>query len=274
MFSALSGPAYRRCAYVRCVSLYNQMPRQNAMSTQTRASWIFGGLFVAFILGVFAFGPESLPGYKQQLLAYICALLAGCFALFFTGALLLNADLPIAGKWTVQGGAGFALFLVVLFWWQSPTALIKKEGAGSPKTSTPTATASPTQTSAADGENKVRHPSSGNAKAAPPMMVNANETYTSDDVASGACKDFGGWATVCTPDKPEGWTIVDQHFELTGDRAGCQYARCEPVAPITETKACYHFQTQGHDEECGHSGNTGIHYSKGVLRVVWRHPVP
>jgi hypothetical protein len=96
------------------------------MSHQTKASWVFGVLFAAFILGVFAFGPESLPAYKQQILAYICALLAGCFALFFTGSLLVNTELPIPGRWTVQGGAGFGLFLVVLFWWQSPSALIAK----------------------------------------------------------------------------------------------------------------------------------------------------
>jgi hypothetical protein len=102
-------------------------------------------------------------------------------------------------------------------------------------------------------------------------LVNTTEVYWSDDTASGACKDFGAWATVCSPDKPEGWTIVTQVFELTGDRAGCAYAECSTVSAPTPTKACYHFRTQGHDEECGHSGNTGIHYSKGKLTVVWAH---
>jgi hypothetical protein len=106
----------------------------------------------------------------------------------------------------------------------------------------------------------------------PPPMQTTAETYYSDEAASGSCKDFGAWATVCTPDKPEGWTIAYQNFALTGDRAGCAYAKCEPLGNITNIKACYHFTTQGHDEECGHSGNTGIHYSKGVLNVVWSHP--
>lgn len=97
------------------------------------------------------------------------------------------------------------------------------------------------------------------------------EKYNSDQVASGACKDFGAWATICTPDKPDGWSIVEQHFELIGDRAGCAYAECQPLGTITATKACYRFRTQGHDEECGHSGNTGIHYSQGILTVTWRH---
>ncbi len=102
-------------------------------------------------------------------------------------------------------------------------------------------------------------------------LVNTTEIYWSDNAASGACEDFGAWASVCSSDKPEGWTIVSQVFELTGDRAGCAYAECGPVSPPTATKVCYHFRTQGHDDECGHSGNTGIHYSKGKLTVVWAH---
>jgi hypothetical protein len=97
------------------------------------------------------------------------------------------------------------------------------------------------------------------------------ETYQSDQVASGACKDFGAWATLCTPDKPKGWTIAEEHFQLTGDRAGCAYAQCEAIGTPTETKACYRFRTQGHDEECGRAGNTGIHYSQGLLTVTWKH---
>jgi hypothetical protein len=97
------------------------------------------------------------------------------------------------------------------------------------------------------------------------------ERYQTDQVASGVCKDFGAWATLCSPDRPKGWTIADQKFELTGDRAGCAYAQCEPLGTPTETKACYQFRTQGHDEECGHSGNTGIHYSQGALTVTWKH---
>ena len=116
------------------------------------------------------------------------------------------------------------------------------------------------------------HPTLTPLQPPPPQLATSTETYESDNAASGACKDFGAWATVCTPDKPQGWTILNAHFDLTGDRAGCAYAKCEPLGSATASKACYRFQTQGHDEECGHSGNTGIHYSKGVLSVVWQHP--
>jgi len=105
----------------------------------------------------------------------------------------------------------------------------------------------------------------------PAPLVNTTETYNSDEAASGACKDYGAWTSVCSPDKPEGWTIVLQTFQLTGDRAGCAHAECGLVSPATATKVCYHFRTQGHKEECKHRGNTGIHYSRGVLTVVWAH---
>ena len=103
------------------------------MSSQTKASWLFGGLFAIFLLLVFVFGPQTLPSYKQQLLAYICSLLAGFFAIFFTGSLLMQTTLPLPGKWVVQGGAGFALFLVVLFWWRSPSAPVSIEPAHLPE---------------------------------------------------------------------------------------------------------------------------------------------
>src|SRR5580704_19227949 len=94
------------------------------MTNEAKASWLFGTGLTIFLIGVFVFAPPSLPEFKQQILAFICASLAGFFALFFTGALLLNAELPLPGKWIIKGGAGFALFLIVLFWWRSPSAPI------------------------------------------------------------------------------------------------------------------------------------------------------
>lgn len=91
---------------------------------QIAASWVFGSVFVLFILGLFALGPPELPLYKQQILAYISALLAGLFGIFLTGSLLVDAQLPLPGKWVVQGGSGFGLFLIVLFWWQTSAAPI------------------------------------------------------------------------------------------------------------------------------------------------------
>jgi hypothetical protein len=97
------------------------------MTNEAKASWFFGVGFAIFLVCVFVFAPQSLPQFKQQILAFICASLAGFFGAFFTGALLLNAELPLPGKWIVSGGAGFALFLIVLFWWRSSSAPIAAE---------------------------------------------------------------------------------------------------------------------------------------------------
>ncbi|HXJ45356.1 MAG TPA: hypothetical protein VNK47_01680, partial [Candidatus Dormibacteraeota bacterium] len=113
------------------------------MPNEAKASWVFGIVFGIFLVGVFVFAPQSLPEFKQQILAFICASLAGFFAVFFTGALLLNAELPLPGKWIIKGGAGFALFLIVLFWWRSSSAPISVEPT---KPSTSTTSGSPTGT--------------------------------------------------------------------------------------------------------------------------------
>ena len=105
---------------------------------------------------------------------------------------------------------------------------------------------------------------------ATPATFAKPETFRSDELPSGSCKDFSGWYTLCSPDKPEGWTIVSQVFQLTGGRSCSGWAGCE-ITTNTPAKVCYRFQMQGHDEECGHSGNTGIHYSRGQLDVVWQH---
>jgi len=96
--------------------------------------------------------------------------------------------------------------------------------------------------------------------------------YYSDLTFSGECNAFGSWATVCTPNKPPGWKILYQHFDLTGDRDCRTHAECKQVGPITATKVCYKFRTQGHNEECGTPGQTGVHPSKGALAILWKRP--
>jgi hypothetical protein len=106
---------------------------------------------------------------------------------------------------------------------------------------------------------------------APTPTITA-ETYPSDNLPSGAGGDFSPWYTLCSENKPEGWTIADSTFELKGDRAGCAFAECEHTQN-SPTKVCWRFRMQGHNEEVGfgHGGNTGIHYSQGFLKVIWKH---
>jgi hypothetical protein len=85
-------------------------------------SWIFGGLLLCFILGVFIWAPNSLPPFKLQLLAFICALLAGLFTFFFTGVIGLTVGI---GNWKVQATGGIGVFVLVLRWWFSDRAPVK-----------------------------------------------------------------------------------------------------------------------------------------------------
>lgn len=50
-------------------------------------TWVFGGLFFLFFVGVFIFAPEALPEFKQRMLAIASALLAGLFGYFLSGDL-------------------------------------------------------------------------------------------------------------------------------------------------------------------------------------------
>ncbi|MFL6260537.1 MAG: carboxypeptidase-like regulatory domain-containing protein [Thermoanaerobaculia bacterium] len=99
--------------------------------TQTRsrslATWIFGGLFIAFLLAVFAFAPPVLPAFKQRILAVVSALLAGLFAYFFTGDLEVTgkAGKGILGQLAIKGSGGTAAFVIVLAWWLSPLSPVE-----------------------------------------------------------------------------------------------------------------------------------------------------
>jgi hypothetical protein len=99
---------------------------QRRSMTQARsrslATWIFGSLFVAFLLAVFAFAPPALPAFKQRILAVVSALLAGLFVYFFTGDLGVSgkAGKGVFGHLAVKGSGGAAAFVLVLAWWLSP----------------------------------------------------------------------------------------------------------------------------------------------------------
>jgi hypothetical protein len=89
-------------------------------------SYIFGGLLLLFILGVFVFAPPTLAPFKQRLLAFICALLAGFFTFFFTGTIGIKGW---TGHLELQATGGIGAFALVLWWWSSQNAPIKVGGA-------------------------------------------------------------------------------------------------------------------------------------------------
>ena len=117
-------------------------------------------------------------------------------------------------------------------------------------------------------------PISQSPPAAGPVLL--AETTTGAEQPSGRCGDFSGQYSFCTPVKPAGWTInydLPHTIGLSGDRSCGAYSTCS-IAESGPTRMCTAFTLQGHDEECGQHGNTGIHYTKPVLTVVWSHPAP
>jgi len=78
-----------------------------------------------FIVGVFIWGPATLPAFKQRILAFTAALLGGFFAFFYTGTI----GLTIGGgtRFAVQATGGLAVFVLILWWWYSDRAPIKPE---------------------------------------------------------------------------------------------------------------------------------------------------
>lgn len=90
-------------------------------------SYIFGSLLFIFFVGVFVFSPETLPEFKQRMLAISSALLAGIFTVFMTGSLsirITSLKSPL-GKVAIRAGGGMGVFVLVMVWWLSPLAPVK-----------------------------------------------------------------------------------------------------------------------------------------------------
>jgi hypothetical protein len=99
----------------------SSQPLSQAQS-RSLATWIFGSLFGAFLLAVFAFAPSTLPVFKQRILAVVSALLAGLFVYFLTGELgvTIRGGKGALERLTVRSSGGTAAFVLVLVWWLSP----------------------------------------------------------------------------------------------------------------------------------------------------------
>lgn len=92
-------------------------------------TWVFGALLLVFFVWVFAFGPNTLPEFRLRILAILSAMLAGLFGYFLTGDVGVKFDATRKGekaqvKWGIKATGGFALFVIVLYWWFSPFAPI------------------------------------------------------------------------------------------------------------------------------------------------------
>lgn len=90
----------------------------NKRDHQVVATWIFGAISFLFLIGVFLFGPDALPFFKQKILSVISALLVGFFTYFLAGTIEIFAKKqPQAlGVVAVKATGGIGMFLIVLFW--------------------------------------------------------------------------------------------------------------------------------------------------------------
>ncbi len=107
----------------------SDMPRSKWTRSKQRllATWIFGSLLFVFLIYVFVFSPDSLPEFKHRLVAFLSALLAALFGFFLTGEINLKISKKSPfGQLAVKATGGLALFVLVLWWWSSPLALVEK----------------------------------------------------------------------------------------------------------------------------------------------------
>lgn len=120
-------------------------------------------------------------------------------------------------------------------------------------------------------EPKVELQPSAKEKPTPKEFVTETLEYGTGELPSGAHADYSPWYSLCSDNEPAEWTIADSTFALTGDRSCTSgWAECKKTTD-SDTKVCYQFRMQGHSEQNSH-GDTGIQYSRGHLKVVWKHP--
>jgi hypothetical protein len=92
-------------------------------------TWIFGSVLLSFYFCVFVFAPPALPEFKQRMLGFVSALMAGLFGFFLTGAIgieIKTADSRF-GQLAVKASGGIALFVLTLWIWFGPRPLVATE---------------------------------------------------------------------------------------------------------------------------------------------------
>jgi len=102
-------------------------------------------------------------------------------------------------------------------------------------------------------------------------LVETQEDYRSPEI-TGWGSNFSPPFTLCTPDKPAGWTIVGAptlRLESATERGACgSYTACGGDNTDTPTHACRTISVQGHNE----NRFDGYGRAVAVLHVTWRHP--
>jgi len=80
-----------------------------------------------FLIWAFVFAPDELPVYKHRVLSLLSSVLAGLFAFFLSGTMILSGKpkLPFIGEITLRATSGIAIFALTMFWWSSDFSPVK-----------------------------------------------------------------------------------------------------------------------------------------------------
>ena len=124
-FSQLRRPSRDTALLMRQQPDNHGQPRTGS-GDHRMAAWIFGGLTLLVIIYVVLLGPKELPTYRHQALGFLCAVLSGLFAYFFTGTFAIGGEWRPKAKLSLRAAGGSALFVLVLLWWHSDVAPIKE----------------------------------------------------------------------------------------------------------------------------------------------------
>jgi pimeloyl-ACP methyl ester carboxylesterase len=102
-------------------------------------------------------------------------------------------------------------------------------------------------------------------------LVETQEEYRSPEI-TGWGSNFSAPYTICTPDKPVGWTIANTpslRLESATERGECgRWTTCGGEQTDTATHACRTISVQGHNE----NRFDGYGRAVAILRVNWKHP--
>lgn len=102
-----------------------------------------------------------------------------------------------------------------------------------------------------------------------PSRVKETKIFRSGQMLSGSRKDFSQWYELCSGELPRGSLIEADNFSLSGDRSCGAWADCrERRDKRTDTRVCWEFRMQGHDEWPA----SGQALSEGVLSITISRP--
>jgi hypothetical protein len=89
---------------------------------QAFASWLLGSVFGLFLMCVYLFQGHEVSPEQHKILGIFGALTGAAFSFFFSGDIGLNLNFSVKdlGGICVRAVGGVAVFIFVLWWWDSP----------------------------------------------------------------------------------------------------------------------------------------------------------